>query len=478
MKKIQGKQIQDSTIEQRSMKVLKETITDNNSVTNKEYVLEKVNQSLSGLYQSKLNLNMTASGATVGELACENGVIEFPLSPVMVKLNGILMSVGSDKDFYFSPDGGTTKREGGFAEKGDKLYWNSSEYNLDEQDEIDLVYLVGYEHVDGISGSVTVLDPIYKSIVVKFDGGLSETMFVVLNGSTIEVGNINGQFVWNIDDPIDEHTFTQVGESYVSTIGGEEYTIWFDGFGSLIFSVRKNKKNNIIETSLNVENANNIVLKDLGLVDMGNDNFLDFNGTYNYAEFDEGEVVFSKIISDGLGALIGFFPPANAWIMGYGYDSLEITHMCFNGDINNLPLTGWFVYTELSPEMQTLVSSVLINGSEIHADVVNQLSETKNIVSILANSDPEISYVPNDVIVIIYYTWLGSDVVIFDGKQSWNILQTYEIPDNAVGYVQIHTGYTNTSWFINGQQESHGPHYINQNVDDNLIVELNIPIFK
>ena len=249
MKKIQGKQIQDGTIEQRSMKVLSNSITENNSVTNKEYVLNRVSQTISGLYQAKLNLNMTASGATAGELACESGVIEFPLSPVMVKLNGILMSVGSDKDFYFSPDGGTTKREGWFAEKGDKLYWNSSDYDLDDQDEIDLVYLVGYEYVDGISGSVTELNPIYKSIVVKFNGGLSETMNVVINGTEIEVGNIGGNFVWNIDDPIDEHTFTQVGESYVSTIGSEEYTIWFDGFGSLIFSVRKKeiKDENIVK---------------------------------------------------------------------------------------------------------------------------------------------------------------------------------------------------------------------------------------
>ncbi|MFA5586842.1 MAG: BspA family leucine-rich repeat surface protein [Saccharofermentanales bacterium] len=238
MKKIEGKQIKDGTIEQRSMKVLSDSITENNSVTNKEYVLEKVNQSISGLYQACLNLNMESNNATVGELACESGVIEFPLSPVMVKLNGILMSVGPDKDFYFSPDGGTTKREGGFAEKGDKLYWNSSDYDLDDQDEIDLVYLVGYEYIEGGEGDTVELNPIYNSIVVKFNGGLSETMIVVINGTEIDVGNIGGQFVWDIDGD-DEHTFTEVGESIVVEINGEEYTVWFDGFGSLIFSIRK-----------------------------------------------------------------------------------------------------------------------------------------------------------------------------------------------------------------------------------------------
>jgi len=238
MKKIRGKQIQDNTIEQRSISVSTDSIIENNSATNKQYVINRVNQSLSGLYQSKLNLNMTALVATSGDLACEKGVIEFPISPVMIKLNGILMSVGSDKDFYFSPDGGTTKRENGYAEKGDKLYWNSSDYNLDDQDEIDLVYLVGYEYVEGGNGDTVELNPIYKSIVVKFTGDPGDTMFVVINGSTIEVGNVGGNFVWDIDGP-DEYTFTEINESIVVTVDGEEYTIWFDGFGSLIFSVRK-----------------------------------------------------------------------------------------------------------------------------------------------------------------------------------------------------------------------------------------------
>jgi len=238
MKKIQGKQIQDNTIEQRSISVSTDSIIENNSATNKQYVINKVNQSLSGLYQAKLNLNMTASGATSGELACEKGVIEFPISPVMIKLNGILMSVGADKDFYFSPDGGTTKRENGYALKGDKLYWNSSDYNLEDDDEIDLIYLVGYDYVEGGDGDTINLNPIYKSIVVKFTGDPGDTMFVVINGTTIEVGNIGGQFVWDIDGD-DEHPFTEINESLVVTIGGEEYTIWFDGFGSLIFSVKK-----------------------------------------------------------------------------------------------------------------------------------------------------------------------------------------------------------------------------------------------
>jgi len=238
MKKIQGKQIEDNTIEQRSVNVSTDSIVENNSATNKQYVINRVNQSLSGFYQARLNLNMDANNATVGELACDKSVVEFPLSPVMIKLNGVLMSVGSDKDFYFSPDDGTTKRENGYALKGDKLYWNSIDYNLEDDDEIDMVYLVGYEYVEGGNGDTVELNPIYKSIVVKFNGGLSETMNVVINGSIIEVGNIGGNFVWDIDGD-NEYTFTEVGESIIVTIGGEEYTVWFDGFGSMIFSVKK-----------------------------------------------------------------------------------------------------------------------------------------------------------------------------------------------------------------------------------------------
>jgi len=181
---------------------------------------------------------MIANNATVGNLACEKGVIEFPLSPVMIKLNGVLMSVGPDKDFFFSPDGGTTKRENGYALKGDKLYWNSSDYNLEDDDEIDLIYLVGYDYVEGVSGSTVELNPIYKSLVVKFTGEPGETMFVVINGSTIEIGNVGGNFVWDIDGD-EEYTFTEINESIVVTVGEEDYTIWFDGFGSMIFSVKK-----------------------------------------------------------------------------------------------------------------------------------------------------------------------------------------------------------------------------------------------
>lgn len=238
MQKIQGKQIQNETIEQRSMIIETDLIINNNSVTNKQYVINRVNQSLSGIYQSRLNLNMTASGATSGELACEKGIIEFPLSSVMVKLNGILMDVGSDKDFYFSPDGGNTKRENGYAEKGDKLYWNSTDYNLDDEDEIDIIYLVGYDYIDGYSGDTVQLNPIYNSIVVKFNGDVNETMSVIINGDTIIVGNVGGNFIWDIGGS-NEYTFTEVGDSILVNIGGEDYTIWFDGFGSLIFSVRK-----------------------------------------------------------------------------------------------------------------------------------------------------------------------------------------------------------------------------------------------
>jgi len=43
MKKVQGKQIQDNTIEQRSISISTDSIIENNSATNKQYVTNKIN---------------------------------------------------------------------------------------------------------------------------------------------------------------------------------------------------------------------------------------------------------------------------------------------------------------------------------------------------------------------------------------------------------------------------------------------------
>jgi uncharacterized delta-60 repeat protein len=236
--KIKGGQISNSTIEQQNLNITTESVTGLTSVTTQGYVITAINANAGLIKQSWLNQNMTANAATVGELASDTAVIEFPISNVMVKINGVLINVGSGQDCYFSPDGGTTIRTGGLAQKADYLYWNSSQYNLEANDEIDFVYLVAQEHFVLNAGSSVVLNPMYNTLVVKYEGGTGTTMTVTIDGNNYTVGNVAGQFVWDIGG-IDEHTFTTSNEAILVNINGEDYTVWFDGFGSLLFSVKK-----------------------------------------------------------------------------------------------------------------------------------------------------------------------------------------------------------------------------------------------
>ena len=182
---------------------------------------------------------MIANNATVGQKACELAVIEFPISNILIKINGTIVNVGEGLDCYFSPDGSII-RSGGNGQKGDYLYWNSSKYDLDTNDEIDFEYLVGYDYETLNSGTTVSLKPIYESIVVKYVGDSGTTMTVLIDNETILVGNVNNQFVWDIGGP-NEHIFTNINEYIDVTINTKDYTIWFDGFGSLIFSVKKGK---------------------------------------------------------------------------------------------------------------------------------------------------------------------------------------------------------------------------------------------
>ena len=239
MNLIKGKQLNNSTIEQRNVYIENDSITSGTSVTNKQYLYNLINEKLGGIHHSKLNQHMTANNATIGQKACELAVIEFPISNILIKVNGTIVNVGESLDCYFSPDG-TIIRTGGNAQKGDYLYWNSSKYNLTIDDEIDFEYLVGYDYETLNSGTTVSLKPIYESIVVKYIGESGTTMDVIIDGNTITVGNINDQFVWDIGGD-DEHIFTNINEYINVTINTKEYTIWFDGFGSLIFSVKKGK---------------------------------------------------------------------------------------------------------------------------------------------------------------------------------------------------------------------------------------------
>ena len=237
---IKGKQINDTSIQQNNMFVETNTIISGTSITNKEYVIQQINEKSGGIHQSRLNQHMTANNATIGQIACDSAVIEFPISSILVKVNGTIVNTGNGQDCYFSPDG-TTIRSNGYGQKGDYLYWNSSKYDLSTDDEIDFNYLVAYDYYTLSGGTSITLNPIYNNLVVKYTGDSGTTMNVIIDGVTIIVGNVSGQFVWDIGG-LDEHTFTSTNESIIVEINGQNYTIWFDGFdgfGSLIFSVKK-----------------------------------------------------------------------------------------------------------------------------------------------------------------------------------------------------------------------------------------------
>jgi len=119
---LKGKQIKDSSVEQGKLNVTTESIINVSSVTNAEYVNTNSVDRVEAITYATLNMNMAATGATIGELACDIPIIEFPISNIMVKVNNISVTVGETEDCYFTPDGGSTIRTGGQAQKGDYLY--------------------------------------------------------------------------------------------------------------------------------------------------------------------------------------------------------------------------------------------------------------------------------------------------------------------------------------------------------------------
>jgi hypothetical protein len=141
--KVKGKQLENSAISQKKLNLT--TSQSLSSIATVEYV------NLSGgtkLELSKNNLNMPAlSTTTDGDLACIYEIYDVPESFVRVFLNGLELNAGgktSPYDCYFSGDSGTTARDSGQEQQGDKLYWNTSVagYNLDIDDILDFNYMV------------------------------------------------------------------------------------------------------------------------------------------------------------------------------------------------------------------------------------------------------------------------------------------------------------------------------------------------
>jgi len=240
---IKGKQIIDNSIPQEKLNIETDSIIYDTDITNKEYVDTTVDEHVKNIRYNKLNRNMQALNAGIGDKACNIAIIEFPKTNVRVIVNGADVNVGPNLDCYFSPDNGITKREQGEEQKGDFLFWNSNKYMLDSSDEIDFIYLVSYVYIMKEENSYVALVSPFNDLVVEYTGASGTSMTVNLENTNILVGNVNGNFVWDIGGS-NEHTFTYIDESYVITINGEDYTIWYDGPGSLIYSIKKGTYSN------------------------------------------------------------------------------------------------------------------------------------------------------------------------------------------------------------------------------------------
>jgi hypothetical protein len=116
-----------------------------NSLVTKQYVDGLVSAN-SGATMVNANKDMVAeSTVDDGDLATNAPIANTPAGYVQVFVNGVKVSLGNgvtDKDCYFSADGGDTAKAISDIANGDFLYWNGSlaGYQLDTFDSIDFDY--------------------------------------------------------------------------------------------------------------------------------------------------------------------------------------------------------------------------------------------------------------------------------------------------------------------------------------------------
>jgi hypothetical protein len=243
MKLVKSKQIANNTIKQQNFNITYNSIVNDTDVTNKQFVDETINFKIAKINLAQLNQDMLALPTnSASTLACNKYIIEYPISELMVRVNGIEVSLGdtgSTFDCYFSNDNGVTVSSP--PQKGDYLYWNpTSSYQLESDDEIDFEFLVNYQYIYAVAGSSYTFNQNFDNSVIKYTGANNTNSTLIVSSSTFIFGNVGGQFVFDIGGP-NEHTFTYVGENYSIRFDGFIYTIIWDGFGSLIFSIIKNE---------------------------------------------------------------------------------------------------------------------------------------------------------------------------------------------------------------------------------------------
>ena len=235
--KIGGKQIADDTIKQANLDILTNTIVNPNDATNKEYVEDHVSSIVNNLNVSNLNYNLITNDTSIDPLASDRHIIEYPISAVRVNINGIEVNIGGDSspyDGYFSPNG-TTIRKSGEEQKGDKLYWNTLNYDLDSNDEADFIYMVKYNHVTLIPSTTVLFDERYDDLVVEYIGNQGESATVIIDGTSFLVGvNLSNNFVFDMGGG-NEYEFTSDYETFNVTVNTVLYDIIFDV--NFIFSI-------------------------------------------------------------------------------------------------------------------------------------------------------------------------------------------------------------------------------------------------
>jgi len=244
---IKGKQIIDSTITQHKLN-LSDPINLNDAAT-KQYV--DLNNSIefnsiSNYKLQALDTNNSGTNGNSGQLATNTAIIDQPVagSGVSVYINGIQVNCGSSNDdsCYFSPDG-LYKRHIGNERKDDKLYWfgYNAGFDLDTNDIIDFNYVISNINdrtIEIYDGDVYIYDTTLRQNLFEFVGISTDTAIIVVDGTSFEIGNELGYFVFDIGNINGYlHTFTTIGENIQITVNSVNYDIVLDLMPQIKFTI-------------------------------------------------------------------------------------------------------------------------------------------------------------------------------------------------------------------------------------------------
>ena len=124
----------------------------------------------------------------------------------------------------------------GITESGD---YNIIIYIKDNANNIILVnYILKVgAYVIIVENETYILPTENTELSVIYSGSENTTSNLVISGTTIIISNSGGSFVWDLGG-IDQHIFTYIGETIIVTISSINYTITWNGYGSLVFNLK------------------------------------------------------------------------------------------------------------------------------------------------------------------------------------------------------------------------------------------------